>query len=66
MEFVIDRFEGDFAIVELTDGKTVELPKVVLPDGAKEGDTVKVIIDADKTAQSKKEIENLMNDVWED
>ncbi len=66
MEFVIDRFEGEFAIFELPDGKIVELPKVILPDGAKEGDIVKVIIDKNETKKSQKEIKELMVDVWED
>lgn len=66
MEFVIDRLEGDIAIVELGDGKMAELPKVILPDGAKEGDTIKVIIDSEKTSRIKKDIENLMKEVWED
>ena len=66
MEFVIDRFEGEFAVVELADGKIAELPKALLPIGAKEGDTVKIFVDEYKTIKREKEIKELMDDVWED
>ena len=66
MEFVIDRFEGEIAVVELTDGKMAELPKGLLPSGAKEGDTVMIFVDDNKTKQVQEEIKELMDDVWED
>jgi hypothetical protein len=39
---VIDRWEGDLAVVELDDGRVVELPGWLLPTGAREGDVVMV------------------------
>jgi hypothetical protein len=35
---VIDRFEGDLAVVEVDGGPTLDLPRWLLPEGAKEGD----------------------------
>ena len=37
MKLIIDRFEGDFAVVELPNGQMIDCPKVLLPDNAKEG-----------------------------
>ena len=36
MKLIIDRFEGDFAVVELPNGKMIDCPKALLPDDAKE------------------------------
>ena len=44
MEIIIDRFEGEYAVVEITKGKMVNMPKVLVPD-AKEGDVIKIIVD---------------------
>lgn len=40
--FVIDRFEGDFAAVELEGGRMVDLPAWMIPVGARPGDVVRV------------------------
>ncbi len=42
---VIDRFEGEFALVE-TDEGVLQIAKIRLPEGVKEGDCV--IIDGDQ------------------
>lgn len=34
---VVDRFEGDVAVVELDDGATADLPRWILPPDAREG-----------------------------
>lgn len=67
---IIDRFEGDIAVVEL-DGKTQDYPKSLFPKSAKVGDVVeingdKIIVLQDKTDKLRKEIEELMEEVWED
>jgi len=41
---IIDRFEGDFAVVE-TDEGMVNIPVADLPDGAKEGDELVIATD---------------------
>ncbi|GGG13905.1 hypothetical protein GCM10010912_67900 [Paenibacillus albidus] len=67
---IIDRFEGDFAVVEFN-GQTEDLLKSDLPEDAKAGDTLifedgNVIIDKEGTASRKKEINELMDKLFED
>lgn len=67
---IIDRFEGEFAVVEI-DGKTIDFPKYIFPKEADVGDVViidgeKVTIDKKETEKLRREIEELMNEVWED
>ncbi|CDI48156.1 DUF3006 domain-containing protein [Clostridium tetani] len=67
---VIDRFEEEYAVVELEDGSMLNLPKLEVPKEAKEGDVLliklDVSIDYNKTEKLKKEIEELTKDLWED
>lgn len=65
MKVIIDRFEGDYAVVELEVGKSVNIPKILIPD-AKEGDVIKIIIDGDTTEERKKQIQELVNNVFDD
>lgn len=65
MKVIIDRFEGDYAVVEIEIGKCVNIPKVLIPN-AKEGDIIKIEIDKKETLERKKHIQELMNNVFED
>jgi hypothetical protein len=65
MKVIIDRFEGDFAVVELEDRSMVNMPRQLLPDGAKEGDILAIEIDKGETASRKKRISKLMDNLWE-
>jgi hypothetical protein len=70
MKGIIDRFEGKIAVVEIN-GETHDFPKVIFPKEAKSGDVVtikgtKVRVLKEETDNRRKEIEELMNDVWED
>lgn len=64
---IIDRFEGEFAVVEI-DGKTIDFPKYIFPKEADVGDVVIIEVKVDKKATEKlrREIEELMSEVWED
>lgn len=64
--FIIDRFEGDWAVLEL-DRVTFHIPKVLLPDGAREGDVVEIEISIDEKAAAEREqrIEKLADDLFE-
>jgi hypothetical protein len=67
---IIDRFEGDIAVVEI-DGKTKDFPKSIFPKEAEVGDVIiidgdKITVDKKATDKLRKEIEELMNEVWED
>lgn len=65
MKVIIDRFEGNYAIVEIEAGKCVNIPKTLVPN-AKEGDIVKIEIDKKEVLERKKNIQKLMNNVFED
>ncbi len=65
MRFTIDRFEGDFAVVELDNGDMIDVPKCFIPKGAKTGDVIKVEIYKEGTKGRKRKINELANDLWE-
>ncbi len=65
MKVIIDRFEGDYAVVEVEEGCFVDMPKVLIPD-AKEGDVVSIQIDKNKTKEREKHVENLINQLFQD
>jgi hypothetical protein len=64
MKVIVDRFEGDFAVVEIKEGLFANFPKVLL-ESAKEGDVISIEIDKSETEIRKKKIENLMNDLFD-
>lgn len=66
MQCIVDRFEGDYAVIEYYD-QVLNLPKVFLPVEAQEGDVLDVIVmlDDNETDRMKAEIKKLMDDVWE-
>ena len=66
MNFIIDRFEGDFAVVELSDGTFENLPRTLLPESAKEGDCINISIDENTTAESEKRIKSKMDRLFQD
>ena len=65
MKVIIDRFEGDYAVVEIDKGKFVNLPKELVPD-AKEGDIVIIRVDHEETNKRKEHVKDLMNQLFED
>ena len=69
MRGIIDRFEGDYAVVELLDGKMININKIKLPIGVQEGMVIQILesitIDIDATKKRKKDIEKLTEDLWE-
>lgn len=65
MRLIIDRFEGDFAIVELENKDRVDMPKVLIPEEAKEGDVIDITVNKEETRDKKENIEKLCEDLWE-
>ncbi len=61
MKVIIDRFEGDYAVVELENGEFADMPKVFVQN-AKEGDVVTITVSEDK--DRKKRIEDLANELF--
>lgn len=64
MKFTIDRFEGEYAIVELEDREMVEIPRIILPPGAKEGDILNISIDEDETEIRRRRIQAKFNSLF--
>lgn len=67
---IIDRFEGNIAVVEFDD-EMKDIPKNELPKGVNVGDVLlfdgdKITIDKNETKKLKKEIEDLMDELFED
>ena len=54
--FVIDRFEGQWAVIEYG-RETFNLPRKMLPTDAKEGDLLNINISVDRTETRKREQE---------
>lgn len=65
MKVIIDRFEGDFAVVELENKAMANLPKVLVPDDAKEGDIIEIIVATKETESRKQSVKKLTKDLWE-
>ncbi|BBI34627.1 DUF3006 domain-containing protein [Cohnella abietis] len=66
---IIDRFEGNIAVIEIN-GITREFPKASLPKGSKAGDCVEIEageirLDTEETTKRKKEIKDLMDELFE-
>lgn len=70
-EYVIDRFEGEFAVCEnINDNKMLNIKKELLPINAKEGNVIRYngnryIIDFKKSNLLKENIKAITNDLWE-
>jgi len=52
MKAVIDRFEGDIAVIVLESGEIIHVPRQQLPSGGFEGCHVQVVFDDDQSIQS--------------
>lgn len=64
MKCIIDRLEGDFAIVEYAGGKTAKIEKVLLA-GCSEGDVISLEKDEQLTQQKKKEARNILTNLFQ-
>ncbi|HBQ25586.1 MAG TPA: DUF3006 domain-containing protein [Syntrophomonas sp.] len=70
MRAVIDRFEGELAVMEFEDG-CKNIPRQVLPTEAREGDVLvfqdeQWRVDVEATGKRKEKIEKLAEELWED
>ena len=60
---IIDRFEGDFVVVETANG-FVNIPRTDVPTAAKEGDVLVLSLDKNETEVRKKRIDGMMNSLF--
>ena len=66
MRIIIDRIEGDFAIVELPNGQMIDCPRVMLPDNAKEGSILNITVDEEATNDKLQKVTERMNKLFKD
>lgn len=64
MRMIVDRFEGELAIIELENGEFIDLPKKVLPNNANEGSVINIICDDEETQQLKVTAKKKMNSIF--
>ena len=70
MRYIIDRFEGSFAVCEDESRQMRDIEKSKLPKGAKEGDCLLenngvYVLDSARTDQRRKRIQEKMEKLWE-
>lgn len=70
MKGIIDRFEEEYAVVELSDGSFKEIKRIYLPRETKEGDFINIIgtqitLDLEESKKRRDRINNLMEDLFE-
>ena len=61
----IDRFEGNFAVVETSEG-FINIPRIDMPNNSKEGDVLIISVDKDESDARKKRIDSMMNSLFKD
>jgi len=68
MKAIIDRFEGNYAVLELQNKQMANIDKKLIPGEAKEGDALTIIIeiDSEETEKRHKRISGLMKDLFKD
>lgn len=70
MQGIIDRFEEGFAVVEMENGKMVNIDNSKIPKEAIEGDVIiidndNIYINHEKTKKRKQKIDKLMEDLFD-
>ena len=71
MQWIIDRFEGDFAVCECADRTQMQdIPRHLIPPDAREGTVLteidgQYVIDLEATAARTERISHLMDSLWE-
>lgn len=65
MQIIVDRIEDEYLVVELENGSMLDIPKELVPD-AKEGDIIDIYVNEQATNERKKEVKNLMSDLFLD
>ena len=62
---ILDRFEGEFAVVE-TDNGLINIPRIDIPAETREGDVLVLSLNKSGTVARKESIESRMNKLFMD
>ena len=63
MNVTVDRFEGEFAVVETPDLQMCNIPRILCPN-AKEGDVLSIKINSGETDKARERVKKLMDEVF--
>lgn len=71
MRYIVDRFEGAFAVCEDESGKMHDIKKSLLPPKVAEGDVLQnqadcFVIDAEQTQRRRAKMRKKLQSLWED
>ena len=66
MKFTVDKFESEYAIVELEDKALSSIPLILLPQDAKEGDVLEISINIEETKKRKTEAQALIGELFQE
>ena len=66
MRIIVDRFEGNIAVVELENGQMIDCPKTLLPPSAKEGSIINITVDENATSEKLQRVTERMNKLFKD
>jgi hypothetical protein len=69
MRYIVDRFEGEYAVCETEQGEYVNIKRSMLPQCTAEGDILiwngkEYVLDAEATQVQKEKIKKLSKDLW--
>ena len=69
MKYTVDRFEGDFAVLEDENRTMKDVPRGALPEEAKEGDVLifaegSYSLDSEETARRKEDVRERLQRLW--
>ena len=70
MKGIVDRFEGDYCIIEI-DGQTRDIPRSEVDSNVRDGDVVILVngvwkADQEETQKRSEQIRKMMDSVWGD
>ena len=63
MRWIIDRFEGDFAVIE-SNGICFNIPKQALPSAVTEGDVLEISVNAEESEFKEKELKDRLKKLF--
>lgn len=64
LKVVIDRFEGEYALVEDENKNIINMPKCLVPVNAKEGSVIKIELDEDETKRRNEDAKSLFDSIF--
>lgn len=66
MEWIVDRIEEDIAVVEISNGRVIEIPLTALPTDVRENDVIIIEISKKSKEERKEKINRLADSLFAD